>query len=84
MGSTLSFEAIPLLHLLDRKGLGKAHPEPTADLVLFYLMAPTIHFYLDEHVANLWKDLRASGVPAGKLAQIRQEMFRLGHDPGVV
>lgn len=71
-----------LIKGIDKKGLARAYPEATADLVLFCLQFPLKYLFADEHTANVWKDLCQSGVTPEKLKRIREVMFRLGHDPG--
>lgn len=82
MGSSVSFKHTALIHRIDNKGLAKKYPDATADLVLLYLRSPLNYFHSDKHVTAVWQDLRSGGVAKEKLVQIREAMFRLGHDPG--
>jgi hypothetical protein len=82
MGNAVSFEHTPLIYRIDEKGLAKSHPEATADLVLLFLRSAKDYFYPSEHFTKVWQSLRSSGVRKEKLLQIREALYRLGHDTG--
>lgn len=82
MENALCFKHIDVFHRIHEKGLASRHPTATAEFTLVYLRSGLEHFHADKDVASVWQDLRHGGVAKEKLGQIREAMFRLGHDPG--
>ena len=82
MGSTVTFEHTALLYWIQEKGLAEKYPDATAALVLLYLRNPKDFFPPDEHATRVWEVLKRGGLARPKLLQIRDELARLGQDPG--
>lgn len=82
MGHIVTFEHSALLYRIEEKGLAEKYPDATAELVLLYLRKPAHFFPPDEHATRVWEALKRGGLARPKLLKIREEMARLGQDPG--
>jgi hypothetical protein len=83
MKSILNFENESIFYRMDKKKeIVRNFPDAAADFILLYLQSPLSYFFAEEHVKNVWQDLRNSNVSREKLNKIRENVFRLGHDLG--
>ena len=74
------FEETSLLYKMDSKKIIKSQPQAAAELLLFFLEHSSRPF-LCNYVPELWRDLKAVGVPEVQLKPIRTALLALGCDP---
>lgn len=82
MGNTVTFEHTALLYRIEEKRLAEQYPNATAALVLLYLRHPKDFFPPDDHATRVWEALKRGGLARPKVLKMREEMARLGQDPG--
>jgi hypothetical protein len=80
LGNAVQFEHSDLLCRLQRRGLAKAFPEATGELLIFYLKAKPKFFFLSNEGLALWKELKLH-LRNETLKRIRESMLELGSDP---
>jgi AcrR family transcriptional regulator len=76
----VQFEYSNIFYRIEQKGISKTQPEATADLLLFVLSRQR-RFYASDQAKNVWRNLKAGGIPPELLKKVREAMFALGYDP---
>jgi hypothetical protein len=80
MHGMVQFEHSDMFYRVDRKGIAKSQPQATANLLLFSLSVQK-RLYPSDPVMNVWRDLKAGGIPPELLKEVREAMLALGCDP---
>jgi hypothetical protein len=73
----LDFSHMGFVHRMNKRKLGKRHPDATAELFRFYLMRNPKYFHLIDDVKELWSDLNVGSAKQEVMTAIREKVYSL-------